>query len=74
MIQDGKGCIDAHFAMAIQHVIELCCMGSNVATPIELLNALNMNGGISNTVTELIGINRPAIAAFEIQHHPILKK
>eukprot|EP00957_Ditylum_brightwellii_P022876 1726658-Ditylum_brightwellii.AAC.1 len=73
-IQDGKGCIDAYFTTAMQHVIELCCTGSNVVTPIELVNALNMNRGISNTVDELIGINRPVVAAFETQHHPILKK
>ncbi|CAI9723444.1 Hypothetical predicted protein [Octopus vulgaris] len=53
-VQDGKANIDAHFATAMRHVYMHCNMGSDVITPVELVDSLNANGGVSNTVAELV--------------------
>ena len=47
-IQDGKGSIDAHFAMAMRHVHRYCNMGHDVVTSAELIQALHANGGVNN--------------------------
>ena len=73
-VQDGKGCIDAHFSMAMHHVLMYCNMGSDVITPIELVDALNANGGVNNTVADLVGVNRPVIQQFEQHHMETIKK
>jgi hypothetical protein len=73
-VQDGKGCIDAHFATAMKHVFQYCTMSNDVITPIELGSALNANGGISNTISELVGINRRAVERFEEENSAVIEK
>ena len=52
--QDGKGLIDAHFAIMMRHVWEFVNSGNNASTEDELVTALRSYGCVSNTVVELI--------------------
>jgi len=72
-IQDGKGCIDAHFATAMRHVHRYCNMGHDIVTSAELVKALRANGGVNNSVAEMIGINRPHVEKFERDNAAIIR-
>ena len=63
-IQDGKGPIDGHFATAMKHVSRFCNMGNDVVTPIDIVHALRANGGLNNSVADLISINRSKVQKF----------
>ena len=71
-IQDGKGSIDAHFATAMRHVHRYCNMGHDVVTSAELIQALRANGGVNNSVAEMIGINRTQVAKFNRDNSAII--
>ena len=73
-VQDGKGYIDAHFATAMRHVNRFCDMGNNVITSHELVMALRANGGINNSVAEMIGINRVGVHRFEEEYAGAIRK
>jgi len=55
--QDGKCFIDAHFAIAMAHVMQYVSMDNNVITPTQLVQALNSNGGVRNTKAVLYTVN-----------------
>lgn len=63
-IQDGKGSIDGHFAVAMKHVVRYCKSGNNVTTSTHIVEALRANGGVNNSSPELITINRRKIKQF----------
>ncbi len=63
-IQDGKSPLDAHFATAMRHVLLYCNEGHDVVTPVQLVNALRSNGGVRNSVAELVGVNRLEMASY----------
>jgi hypothetical protein len=63
-IQDGKGPIDGHFATAMKHVSRFCNMGNDVVTPLDIVHALRANGGLNNSVADLISINRSKLQKF----------
>ena len=63
--QDGKGSIDAHFAVSMNHVLQHLHMGSNVVSPLELFSALQSNGGVANTIVSLYDIDRQCIEKLE---------
>lgn len=56
--QDGKGLIDAHFAIATRHLITyIVTTRDNVATANELAFALTQNGGIPNSFVQLVRVD-----------------
>ena len=62
--QDGKGSIDANFAVAMRHVLNHVNTGSNVIPPMELYTALQTNGGVGNTVAAMFDLDRQFIEEF----------
>mmetsp|Transcript_50118 Transcript_50118/g.60491 ORF Transcript_50118/g.60491 Transcript_50118/m.60491 type:complete len:344 (-) Transcript_50118:695-1726(-) len=71
-VQDGKGPIDAHFATAMKHVHRCCAMGHDVVTSTKLVQALKANGGVNNSVSEMVGINRRQVKKFEAVNFCVL--
>ena len=63
-IQNGKGSIDAHFSIAMKHVVWYCNMVNCVLTPSDLDWGLRLNGGVINSIAEIIGINRGKLQEF----------
>ena len=59
--QDGKGSIDAHFAVLMRHLITTVDEAANAATAKEVFDGLNARGGMNNVVTVLFRINRKKI-------------
>ena len=59
--QDGKSSIDAHFAVCMRHVLQYVDTGNNVISPLQLYQALNTNGGVTNTVTSMYDLDRNAL-------------
>lgn len=72
--QDGKCSLDAHFAVAMAHVLRYVAMGNNVITPTQLVMALNSNGGVRNTKPVLYAVNREQMNLFETEHATELKR
>lgn len=62
--QDSKGSIDAHFAVAMRHVLNDVNMGSNVISPVQLFTALQSNGGVGNSVAAMFELDRATIDEF----------
>jgi hypothetical protein len=56
--QDGKCSIDAHFAVAMAHLMRYVNEGNNVITPSQLAYALSGNARLNNTVAELFSFDR----------------
>lgn len=73
-VQDGKGPIDGHFATAMKHVIRYVNRGNNVVTSVELIQALRSNGGVNNSVAEMVCINRTKLGEFEKQNAVVMKR
>ena len=71
-VQDGKGPIDGHFAVAMKHVLRYCNSGNNVVTPVQIVDALRSNGGVNNSISEMISINRPHIARFIQEYRDVI--
>eukprot|EP00957_Ditylum_brightwellii_P194340 14800825-Ditylum_brightwellii.AAC.1 len=55
--QMGKDLVDAHFSMVMKHVICYLNESNDVDNTIQLVESLKSNGGISNTVVELLYLN-----------------
>jgi hypothetical protein len=55
-VQDGKGTIDGHFATTMRHILQFCNMGNNAVTPEDIVTALSANGGVNNSVAEMISL------------------
>ena len=66
--QDGKGSIDAHFTVAMRHVLKHVNMGSNVTSPMELCTTLQSNDGVGNTVVAVFDLDQPFIDEFFKKH------
>ena len=68
--QDGKGLIDAHFARGTAHVQQYMRNSSpnrvrSIATPRGLARALAWNGGIQNSIVQLIEVNQDRLGKLE---------
>lgn len=61
--QDGKSVLDAHFAQAGRQIGRWIQQGNNCLTPTQLIVAMTSNGGLPNTLAELVEYNRPAITS-----------
>ena len=72
--QDGKGSIDAHFALAMNHVMRYVNMGNNVISPVQLVYALLSNGGINNEMAELVMIDRKTLNTLLTENASTFKK
>jgi hypothetical protein len=73
-VQDGKGPIDGHFAVAMKHVSRYCDMGNNVVTPMDIVKALRANEGVNNSVAEMVSINQKKIIAFVKKYDTVIGK
>ena len=49
-------------------------MGYNVITSAELIQALRANGGVSNSITEMIGINRHQVENFDSDNAAVIRQ
>lgn len=67
--QDGKGLIDAHFAVAMALVMTFVNMGNNVISPRQLFYALQSNGGLSNTEICMFTINRDEVTKLTLHEY-----
>jgi hypothetical protein len=61
--QDGKGAVDAHFAIASNHLLQyMKCVKDNkvirINTEQDLADALAWNGGIPNSIVQLVHVDR----------------
>lgn len=72
--QDGKCSIDAHFAIAMAHILKYVAMGNNCVTPTQLIVVLNSNGGLANTKAVLYTVNRDTMQTFEDSNCDILRQ
>lgn len=50
--------VDAHFAIAMRRVSKIVAQGVDVTTPTSLALALQAEGGMANSVPELVDLNR----------------
>ena len=73
-VQDGKGPIDGHFATAMKQISKFCAAGNNIVTPVDIVNALRANGGVNNSIAEMVAINRTKIDAFLKKKCAIIKR
>ena len=73
-IQDGKGPIDGHFATSMKHVSKYCNMGNNVVTPVDIVNSLRANGGVTNCVEEMVTINRNKTEEFINKYSNVISR
>jgi hypothetical protein len=71
-IQDGKRPIDGHFATAMRHILQCCNMGNTVVTPEDIFTALSANGGVNNSVAEMISLDRDTMVLFIKKHSHII--
>lgn len=62
--QDGKGIIDAHFSTANKHAERYVNEGNDIKNEIDLVKGLRSNGGVGNTVVELLYINREKLCSY----------
>jgi hypothetical protein len=72
-IQDGKGPIDGHFAVGMKHVIRYVNGGNNVVTSLDLIDALRSNGGINNSIAEMVHVNCLKLEKFEEDNAVVMK-
>lgn len=72
-VQYGKGCINAHFATAMRHVIRYVNFGMDVITPLDLVKALKSKKGVTNCIVQLVGINRRKLQEFERKYQEAIK-
>jgi hypothetical protein len=73
-VQDGKMPIDGHFAMAVKHISKFCAAGNNIVTPVDIVKVLRANGGVNNSVAEMVGINQTKIDEFMKKKCGIIKR
>ena len=55
--QDGKYSINAHFAVAIAHIMQYVNEGNNVILPIQLTSVLSYNKQLNNSIAKLLSIS-----------------
>jgi hypothetical protein len=72
-IQDGKGPINGHSSTAIAHINRLCNTGNDIITPEDIVTALRPNGGVNNSLAEMVAVNRDEMQNFVALHGPIIK-
>lgn len=65
--QDGKSVLDAHFARAMQTLIEWVKEDHDCTTPTQAVIGLQAHGGLPNCVVELIKHDRQALQALTSQ-------
>ena len=56
----------------MRHVLRFCNMEYDVVTSAQLVLALKANGGIANSVAEMIGINRKKVQQFVTENSQII--
>jgi hypothetical protein len=73
-VQDGKGTINGHFATAIAHVQQFFNTGNDILTPEDIITALRSNGGVNNSLEEMVAVNRDAMKKFVALYGPLIKR
>ena len=66
--QDGKCSIDAHFAVAMGHIMRYVNEGNNVISPVQLAYALSENAQLNNCIAELFSLDRPKVEELIVEH------
>jgi hypothetical protein len=61
--QDGKSILDAHFARAMQAVMDWVRDGNSCITPTQATIGLSAHGGVKNSVVELVEHDRERLKA-----------
>jgi hypothetical protein len=69
---DGKGLIDAHFAMGMRHVDRYIGEGNNATSPGEVFDGLVSASGVPNTLTQLVEIDRAMLLQREEVNSSVL--
>ena len=62
--QDGKSSLDGHFATSTRWIREYLKEGNNALTASQLVEAMRSNGGLPNTIVELIRHDRGRLNEF----------
>lgn len=70
---DGRGVMDAHFAVSMMFVLRLVAMGRNAVTPAQLVHLLRSNGGVEKCFPELYTMERRQISALAQRHAAALQ-
>ncbi|KAJ8908052.1 hypothetical protein NDN08_008149 [Rhodosorus marinus] len=55
--EDERSLLEAHFSQSMSHVLSYLRTGNNVVTEGDLVMALRANGGVKNSVAELMVVN-----------------
>ena len=71
---DGKGTLDAHFAVEKFRLKTWCAEGHDVATPLEAFDGLSTYGGSKNSFSQLCYIDRNKLTAIEAAVAPVVKQ
>ena len=59
--------------IAMKHAVRYCNMVNDVVTPIDLVWEILFNGGVSNSISVVIGINRTNLQEFVTKNDEIIK-
>ena len=65
---DGKCLIDAHFATGGEFVRSYIIERKDAATPLQVFEALGSNGGLNNSIVQLVRINRVRLKELEEEY------
>ncbi len=71
---DGKGLIDAHFAMGMRYVDMYIGEGQNAAGPGDVFNALSYDGGMPNSFAQLVQMDRAMLEAREERYADLFSR
>jgi len=71
--QDGKSVLDAHFARAMQHIIQWVKDGNNCITPTQAVIGLQSRGGLQNCASELVQHDREQLGKLTSRVAPMEK-
>jgi hypothetical protein len=58
----------------MRHILQFCNMGNNVVTPEDIITALSANGGVNNSVAEMISLDRDTMFLFLKKHSHIIER
>ena len=58
----------------MRHISKFCAGGNDVVTPVDIVRALRANGGLCNSVVEMVSMNRRKIDAFTNDNFATIKR
>jgi hypothetical protein len=58
----------------LAHVQRFCNTGNDILNPEYIGTALRSNGGVNNSLEEMVALNRDAMQKFVALHEPIIKR